>query len=78
MTGGLDLPALDPLLGFQLLWGFVRVPWKRLHVSSAHDLFLLRTRCLLSSWPSAYQSILSLMIYPQITFPFELFGLSST
>lgn len=38
MTGGLDLPALDPLLGFQLLWVFLQVPWKRLHVSSAHDL----------------------------------------
>jgi hypothetical protein len=38
MTGGLGLPALDPLLGFQLLWVFVRIPWKRPHVSSAHDL----------------------------------------
>jgi hypothetical protein len=38
MTGGLDLPTLDPLLGFQLPWGFVRTPWKRLHVSSTHDL----------------------------------------
>jgi hypothetical protein len=38
MTGGLGLPALDPLLGFQLLWVFVRTPWRRPHVSSAHDL----------------------------------------
>jgi len=38
MTGGLDLPALDPLLGFQLPWAFVRTPWRRLHVPSAHDL----------------------------------------
>jgi hypothetical protein len=25
-------------LGFQLPWVFLQVPWKRLHVSSAHDL----------------------------------------
>jgi hypothetical protein len=38
MTGGLDLSALDPLLGFQLPWVFVPAPWRRLRVSSAHDL----------------------------------------
>jgi hypothetical protein len=38
MTGGLDLPTLDPLLGFQLPWAFVQTPWRRLHVPSAHDL----------------------------------------
>jgi len=38
ITGGLDLLSLDPLLGFQLPWVFVQIPWRRLHVSSAHDL----------------------------------------
>jgi hypothetical protein len=31
-------------------------------------------RCTFCSWPSAYQSVLGLMIYPQITFLLELCG----
>jgi hypothetical protein len=37
----------------------------------------LRARCTLNDGPPAYQSATNLMIYPQITFPFELCDLSS-
>jgi hypothetical protein len=47
-TGGLDLPALDPFLGFQLLRVFLRTPWACLHAPSAHDL-----GCVVLAVPSA-------------------------
>jgi hypothetical protein len=37
-TGGLDLPSARSPLGLSLLRAYLRLPWRRLHVPSAHDL----------------------------------------
>jgi hypothetical protein len=40
-AGGLDLPTTRSPLGLSLLRVFLRLPWRRLHAPSAHDLFRL-------------------------------------
>jgi hypothetical protein len=40
-TGGLDLPSARSPLGLSLLRAYLRVPWRRLHAPSAHDLYRL-------------------------------------
>jgi hypothetical protein len=37
-AGGLDLPSARSPLVFSLPRAFLRIPWRRLHASSAHDL----------------------------------------
>jgi len=37
-TGGLDLPSARSPLGLSLLRVFLRLPWRRLHAPSPHDL----------------------------------------
>jgi hypothetical protein len=37
--------------------------------------FLPNTRSILSSWPTTYQSVLDLTLYPQIAFPSEISSL---
>jgi len=76
-TGGLDLPTTRSPHAFSTPAGFspaaLETPSRPLHSWPS----ALRARCTLNDGPPAYQSATDLMIYPQITFPFELRDLPS-
>ena len=77
VEGGLDLPTTRSPLGLSTPAGFspvaLETPSRLLRSWPSPT----RTRCLRDGWPPACQSATDLMIYPQITFPFELLDLSS-
>jgi hypothetical protein len=63
-VGGLDLPVARSPLGFSLLRACLRAPWERHHVPSTHDLLSIGAHCAPAGWPSAFQLVSDLMIYP--------------
>jgi hypothetical protein len=66
-TGGLDLPITRSPLEFSLLRAFLRPPWRRLHVPSAHDL-----RCQTLKWPWQLAYSVSISNRPEILSPESL------